>query len=213
MQNPRGIRGSKRSKAVNFGAHFGSKLREFGAFVFVLIEFERECDQKRPLQQFRKRETLVVGVVNARDNTVLGVDDTRPTRSRDRNRPMMYALALAAALTSAPAQGGDLKLTNVRMTIGELGPERTNAKFLPGDILFVGYDITGLSIEPDGLAKYKMSMEVSDAAGKSIFKQDPRELNDFIPLRGNSHPGPRRSSPSAWIRTPATIRARSPLKT
>ena len=156
--------------------------------MFVLIEFERECDQKRPLQQFRKHETLVVGVVNARDNTVLGVDDTRPTRSRDRNRPMMYALALAAALTSAPAQGGDLKLTNVPMTIGELGPARPSAKLLPGDILFIGYDITGLSIEPDGLAKYKMSMEVSDAAGKSIFKQDPRELNDFIPLRGNSIP-------------------------
>ena len=121
--------------------------------------------------------------------------------------------ALAAALTSAPAQGGDLKLTNVRMTIGELGPKRTNAKFLPGDILFVGYDITGLSIEPDGLAKYKMSMEVSDTAGKSIFKQDPRELNDFIPLRGNVIPARGRSSPSAWIRTPATIRARSPLKT
>ena len=31
-------------------------------------------------------------------------------------------------------------------------------------------------------------MEVTDAAGKSIFKQDPRELNDFVPLRGNSIP-------------------------
>jgi hypothetical protein len=26
-----------------------------------------------------KRETLVVGTINARDNTVLGVDDARPT--------------------------------------------------------------------------------------------------------------------------------------
>jgi hypothetical protein len=101
---------------------------------------------------------------------------------------MFYSLALAAALTSAPAQGGELKLTNVRMTVGELGPTRPSSRLLPGDILFIGYDITGLAIEPDGLAKYKMSMEVSDAAGKSIFKQDPRELNDFIPLRGNSIP-------------------------
>jgi hypothetical protein len=100
---------------------------------------------------------------------------------------MLTSLIIAAALTTAPAQGG-LKLMNVRMTIGELGPARPNAKLLPGDILFIGYDITGLSIEPDGLAKYKMSMEVSDAAGKSIFKQDARELNDFIPLRGNSIP-------------------------
>lgn len=86
------------------------------------------------------------------------------------------------------AQPGQLKLTNVRMTIGELGPARPNAKLIPGDILFIGYDITGLSIDPEGIAKYKMSMEVVDGAGKSIFKQDPRELNDYIPLRGDSIP-------------------------
>ena len=87
-----------------------------------------------------------------------------------------------------PAQASQLKLTNVRMTIGELGPARPNAKLLPGDILFIGYDITGLSIDAEGIAKSKMSMEVVDGAGKSIFKQDPRELNDYIPLRGNSIP-------------------------
>ena len=101
---------------------------------------------------------------------------------------MLYSLALAAALSTAPAQGGDLKLTNVRMTVGELGPKRPSDKFLPGDILFIGYDITGLTIEQEGIAKYKMSMEVTDAAGKSIFKQDAKELEDFIPLRGNSIP-------------------------
>jgi hypothetical protein len=101
---------------------------------------------------------------------------------------MLYTLALAAVLPAVPAQAGGLKLSNVRMTVGELGPTRANAKLLPGDILFIGYDITGLPIEPDGIAKYKMSMEVVDAKGKSIFKQDPRELNDFVPLRGNSIP-------------------------
>ena len=101
---------------------------------------------------------------------------------------MLATLALAAALTVTPAQAGELKLTNVRMTIGELGPARPNAKILPGDILFIGYDINGLPIDPDGVVKYKMSMEVMDAAGKSIFKQEPRELNDYIPLRGNTIP-------------------------
>jgi hypothetical protein len=101
---------------------------------------------------------------------------------------MLTTLALAAALTATPAQAGGLKLSNVRMTIGELGPTRPNARLIPGDILFIGYDINGLTIDPEGVAKYKMSMEVVDAAGKSIFKQDPRELNDYIPLRGNSIP-------------------------
>jgi len=102
---------------------------------------------------------------------------------------MLYSLALAAALSVAPSQGGELKLTNVRMTVGELGPTRTSAKLLPGDILFIGYDITGLSIEPDGDVKYRMAMEVVDSAGKSIFKQDPKELTEKIQLRGNSIPG------------------------
>jgi hypothetical protein len=100
---------------------------------------------------------------------------------------MFSALTIAAALSFAPGQNA-LQLTNVRMTVGELGPTRKETKFLPGDVLFIGYDIDGLAIEPDGTAKYTMSMEVTDAASKLIFKQDPRELIDFIPLRGNKLP-------------------------
>jgi hypothetical protein len=100
---------------------------------------------------------------------------------------MLYSLALAA-LTTTPGQAGELKLTNVRMTVGELGPTRQSNKLLPGDVLFIGYEINGLAIDADGTAKYKMSMEVIDGAGKAIFKQDPRELVDFVPLRGNTLP-------------------------
>lgn len=100
---------------------------------------------------------------------------------------MLCSLALAA-LTLSPSQGGEVKLTNVRMTIGELGAPRAGTKLLPGDVLFIGYDITGLAVDPDGTAKYSMAMEVQDAAGKAIFKQDPRDLTDFVPLRGNVIP-------------------------
>jgi hypothetical protein len=101
---------------------------------------------------------------------------------------MFTAMTVAAALSLAPAQGDALKLTNVRLTIGELGPTRKDSKLIPGDVLFIGYDIDGLTIDADGTAKYTMAMEVSDAAGKLIFKQDPRELIDFIPLRGSKLP-------------------------
>lgn len=101
---------------------------------------------------------------------------------------MFYSLALAA-LTAAPAQGGELKLTSIRMTVGELGATRTNTKIIPGDVLFVAYDINGLSIDDDGLAKYRMAMEVKDAEGKPVFEQKPRDLVDFIPLRGTTIPG------------------------
>src|SRR3954453_351339 len=102
---------------------------------------------------------------------------------------MWSSLTLAAALALAPSQpAGQLQLTNVRLTVGELGPTRKESKLLPGDILFVAFDIDGLNIPPEGTAKYTMAMEVSDAAGKLIFRQDPRELNDFVPLRGNKIP-------------------------
>jgi hypothetical protein len=103
---------------------------------------------------------------------------------------MFFSLALAA-LTSVPTshQGGDLKLTNVRMTIGELGPTRPSNKLLPGDVLFIGYDINGLTIADDGRAKYKMGMQIVNSEGKAIFAEAPRELpEEFFLLRGNTIP-------------------------
>lgn len=102
---------------------------------------------------------------------------------------MLSSLTLAAALSFGPAQpSAGVQLNNVRMTVGELGPTRKDSKLLPGDVLFIGYDIDGLTIDADGTAKYTMAMEVTDASGKAIFKQDPREMADFVPLRGNRLP-------------------------
>jgi hypothetical protein len=101
---------------------------------------------------------------------------------------MWSSLVLAAALAPAPAQPGGLQLSNVRMTVGELGPARQSARVLPGDILFIGYDIDGLTIDKDGIAKYTMAMEVLDGANRPVFKQDPRPLADFVPLGGSKLP-------------------------
>ncbi len=102
---------------------------------------------------------------------------------------MLTALALAAVLGGTPAQpAGDLKLTNVRLTVGELGPPREGAKLLPGDVLFIAYDIEGLPINNEGVTRYQMEMDVQNATGQSVFKQAPRELTDFVPLRGNRMP-------------------------
>ena len=101
---------------------------------------------------------------------------------------MLTAIALAAVLGGTPAQPAELKLTNVRMTVGELGPTRDGNKLLPGDVLFIAYNIEGITIDAEGIARYTMAMEVSDSAGKLIFKQDPRTLDDFVPLRGNQMP-------------------------
>jgi hypothetical protein len=103
---------------------------------------------------------------------------------------MWTPLPLVAALAFAPAQApaGSLNLTNVRTTYGELGGTRADAPLLPGDVLFVGFDIEGVSVDPEGRVVYTMAMEVADKAGKPVFKQDPAQKIDFVPLGGNKLP-------------------------
>jgi hypothetical protein len=103
---------------------------------------------------------------------------------------MWNTLPLVAALALAPAQApaGALKLSNIRNTYGELGGTRAETPLLPGDVLFVGFDIEGITVDPAGKVKYTMAMEVLDKAGKAIFKQDPAEKIDFVPLGGNRLP-------------------------
>jgi hypothetical protein len=107
--------------------------------------------------------------------------------------PLVAALALAPAQAptqpkpAEPAAGG-LNLTNVRNTYGELGGTRADTSFLPGDVLFVAFDIEGITIDPAGRTKYTMAMEVVDKDGKTIFKNDPAEKSDFAPLGGTKLP-------------------------
>ena len=104
---------------------------------------------------------------------------------------MMTSLALMAGLM-LPSQGG-LNLTNGRYTYGELGPVRASDKFLPGDIVFLCFDIENLkpSDKPgeEGAVKYAMNVEVIDKAGKSVFKQPPAPPQAaFLFLGGNKLP-------------------------
>jgi hypothetical protein len=106
---------------------------------------------------------------------------------------MLTALAMAAVLGGAPAQPAELKLTNVRTTVGELGPAREVTKLLPGDVLFIAFDVEGVTINAEGVAQYSMMMEVTNSAGARILpppneKLEPRELSEFVPLRGNKIP-------------------------
>lgn len=88
---------------------------------------------------------------------------------------MFGSLAVAAALTLAPSQGS-IKLTNIRTTYGELGPVRTDNKFLPGDLFFLAFDIEGISLNAEGKVSYSMSMEVANKAGVRVFPvPDPKE--------------------------------------
>lgn len=104
---------------------------------------------------------------------------------------MWTSLAIAAFLSLAPAQAAPegLRLSNVRNTYGVLGPSRPSSKLLPGDVLFVAYDIDGVSVDKGGKVQYSMAMEVTDNKDKkSVFKQDAAEKVDFVPLGGTRLP-------------------------
>jgi hypothetical protein len=112
-------------------------------------------------------------------------------------------MALFAALTMTPGQAGGLTLSNPRITYGELGSTRPDNKLLPGDIFFLSFDIDGIKVNEGGRVKYGMAMEVTDATGKSIFKQMPVERDDFLPLGGTKLPA--RAFVSVGVDQPAGI--------
>jgi hypothetical protein len=102
---------------------------------------------------------------------------------------MFPTLALAAALTLAPAQNPALDISNARITFaGEFGPTRPDNKLLPGDVFFLAFDMDNLALDPMGKAQYSIGMEVNDAAGKPIYSQKPIDQDMVLPLGGNKLP-------------------------
>jgi hypothetical protein len=103
---------------------------------------------------------------------------------------MFGTLVATAALAFSPSQAGSLNLTNVRTTYGELGAVRTDNRYLPGDWYFLAFDIEGITVNTEGKVSYAMSVEVTNKAGQTVFKQDkPVESDEFLPLGGNRLPG------------------------
>jgi hypothetical protein len=102
---------------------------------------------------------------------------------------MLPALTLAAALALAPAQPAtSLTLTNLRSTYGALGPTRPTAKYLPGDLVYLSLDVEGVAVSKDGKARYTLTTEVKDKAGKVKSQGDTSPRTDFAPLGGGKVP-------------------------
>jgi hypothetical protein len=92
---------------------------------------------------------------------------------------MLPSLALAVALSLTPAQAGQLRLTNERVTYGLLGSTRSDAKILPGDNYYLAFDIEGLQVNNYGKVLYSMSIEFLNKEGKSQFKKDADTERDL----------------------------------
>lgn len=102
---------------------------------------------------------------------------------------MFTPLLMAAAMTAPAQPPAALDLTNVAPTYGILGPVRAGTTLIPGDVLCVRFDIDGITIGKDGKVTYTMQQEVTDKAGKQVFKPDPVNRVDQAPLGGGKLPG------------------------
>ncbi len=96
----------------------------------------------------------------------------------------LLCLALLASVL-APRASHALELKNVRVSYGPFGAVRTDLKVLPGDYLFMTYDIEGLTFDKKtGKASYVSTLELLDSQNKVVFKRDTP--NEFVPQLGGA---------------------------
>jgi hypothetical protein len=105
---------------------------------------------------------------------------------------MWTALAMTAALSYAPAQQGDLTLTNVRPTLYLHGPVRKDAdspKLLVGELFVLNFDLENVKVSEDGVVKYGIGWELRDKNNKLLYKEEPLDLEIINSVGGTKVPG------------------------
>ncbi|MCI0376713.1 MAG: hypothetical protein L0215_03830 [Gemmataceae bacterium] len=114
-------------------------------------------------------------------------------------------VACFVGLGLAVGQASALEFKNIRPCYGSLGATRTDVKCLPGDVLYMTYDIEGLALDPKtGRANYITTLELLDKAKTSTNKWDTP--NNAAPhLGGTRMPGdlhlilPRNQAPGKYF--------------
>jgi hypothetical protein len=103
-------------------------------------------------------------------------------------RKLSVLALVALALGGAEARAVDFKY--VRLTHGPFGIERTSRKVLPGDVLLINYDLTGMTVSAeDGKCVYTTVLQVYDPTGKEIDKAKKiEEKGVFIGVGGTTVP-------------------------
>jgi hypothetical protein len=76
---------------------------------------------------------------------------------------------LAASLgTAAPK----VEISNIRTTYGPLGAARPENRYLPGDAVFLAFDIDGLQPDKEGRLRFRLKMVVQDAKEHNLFTDE-----------------------------------------
>ena len=80
---------------------------------------------------------------------------------------MWSTLVLVTALGMTANQDAAFKISNVRSTHGVLGPVRTEESLLPGDTLFLCFDLDGITVDGTGKVRYSIATEVTTPGARS----------------------------------------------
>jgi hypothetical protein len=81
---------------------------------------------------------------------------------------------LIALICCCIGQGADGKLaiSNVHPTIGALGAARNDNSYLPGDLVHVAFDVSGLKLDGEDRYRVGAKLTVEDATGKVVASED-----------------------------------------
>jgi hypothetical protein len=96
-----------------------------------------------------------------------------------------FLLVLAGLLALVPSSAQAFEFKNVRLAHGAFGATRVDPKkFLPGDFLFITYEIDGLKVDDKYRASFVTLVEVFDAAKKIVFQKETPTV--IVPQLGGS---------------------------
>jgi hypothetical protein len=97
---------------------------------------------------------------------------------------VVTAVCVVAGLLCA--QSDQPNTGKLRTTYGPLGAVRSNNDFLPGDDIYLCFEIDDAKADTDGKVRYSIGMEALDSKGNVLFKQAPHESTAAPPAPGKS---------------------------
>jgi hypothetical protein len=90
---------------------------------------------------------------------------------------LLLATALLLSAGSSPLSA--LEVKNLRAAHGPMGATRHDSEFLPADMLFLTFDVAGLTASKDGELSYVSTMELIDPDGKVLYTKKGTKTERF----------------------------------
>ena len=101
---------------------------------------------------------------------------------------MWMSIVAVRLLGLQSAQTGNPSIMKDRLTHGHLGPVRGSAKYLPGDVIFLNFEVQNMTFNAEGKAFYAIGLEMLDGKGTSLMQQKPHSATALNYLGGGVLP-------------------------